>query len=113
VLPTAGDQSVGSQKRRGFGVAQNVLFIREANMKLIITIVFLGLTLNTAVSAEEYPAAYFQPKIIFSADKLESPETSVKPVKTEDANDFDPRYPAANFHPTIIYISTDSTNGVR
>lgn len=49
----------------------------------------------------QYPAANFQPKVIFS-------DESVKTIS------FDPDYPAANFQPKVIFVDTSvATNGSK
>ena len=63
----------------------------------------------SAGNDEQYPAANFQPKVIY-IDKDESakaspqcqcPSSSQKPA--DKAAEFDPKYPAANFTPEVIY----------
>jgi hypothetical protein len=64
----------------------------------------------SAGSDDQYPAANFQPKVIYidkdsvavsakSSNKCTCPDS--KPA--EKATEFDPRYPAANFAPKVIY----------
>ncbi len=57
-----------------------------------------------AGSDEQYPAANFQPKVIYIDKESVKPDTkcpSKKPAEQEV--DFDPKYPAANFAPKVIY----------
>ena len=82
-------------------------------MKRVFGIGLLGLSLSTPINAENYPAAYFQPKILYSAENNDSPETQAKPSKIEDAGDFDPRYPAAHFQPKVIYINDNPNSNAR
>lgn len=46
---------------------------------------------------DKYPAANFEPKVIYS-DNSVSNQTSAEP-----AEQFDPKYPAAYFKPKVIY----------
>ncbi|HEY8037401.1 MAG TPA: hypothetical protein VIF37_17620 [Methylobacter sp.] len=81
-------------------------------MKKIIILGFatavIALTTFTASaeSGDQYPAANFQPKVIY-IDK-DSVQTSTKctcPAQkpAEKEVEFDPKYPAANFVPKVIY----------
>ena len=62
------------------------------------TVIFADESAQSATSSAfdpEFPAASFQPKILFSNVSLNKPkgETSA----------FDPAFPAANFEPKVIY----------
>lgn len=74
---------------------------------LVITIVALsaGLLSNAALASAQYPAAYFQPKVIYSAEGLTSNAPAAAPAKAAvvEKTPFDPRYPAAYFEPKVIY----------
>lgn len=72
------------------------------------------LTVSTGVLAvEQYPAADFQPKVIFqdpsiadaspagTADKKS--HKAEKSAQQDHSADFDPRYPAANFQPKVLF----------
>lgn len=69
---------------------------------------FIALTSFTA-SAEsdsQYPAANFQPKVIYiDKDSVQPSSSSKCPMKktAEKEAEFDPKYPAANFVPKVIY----------
>jgi hypothetical protein len=82
-------------------------------MKLGISIGLLGFGLASSVYAEDYPAAYFQPKIIYSATNGDGSSSAANAKKTEDTVEYDSRYPAANFQPRVIYIATDPTSSAR
>lgn len=70
---------------------------------------------SSAVSAQDYPASNFQPKVIYSSE-----EAAPAAVATAAANpciasasavaqvEVDPKYPAANFQPKVIYSSADT-----
>ncbi len=58
----------------------------------------------SAGSDDKYPAANFQPKVIYTDN--ESVKSSPKcpdQKPAEKAAEFDPKYPAANFSPKVIY----------
>lgn len=79
-------------------------------------IIILGLTTAvvaltsftaSAGSDEQYPAANFQPKVVYidkEAVKASPKCPDQKPAESaEKATEFDPKYPAANFTPKVIY----------
>ena len=74
---------------------------------LVVSIAALltGLTSSLVLASAQYPAAYFQPKVIYSAEGLSSNTPSTAPVKSSqlEKTQFDPRYPAAYFEPKVIY----------
>lgn len=62
----------------------------------------------SAESDDQYPAANFQPKVIYSdagsakpASKCPTNKPAVK--EKEKEAEFDPNYPAAHFAPKVIY----------
>jgi hypothetical protein len=69
---------------------------------------FIALT-SFAASAEsddQYPAANFQPKVVYiDKDSVQSSSYTKCPAKktVEQDAEFDPKYPAANFQPKVIY----------
>lgn len=73
-------------------------------------IIILGLSIVTtsftvsAGGAVPYPAANFQPKVIY-IDKESAKATPQCPLlkPAEKASEFDPKYPAAHFMPKVIY----------
>lgn len=79
---------------------------------------FVGLLLvAAAVNAEEYPAANFQPKVLFqdesvaaasaassSSSNASAPCVAQEAVpKKEEVAEFDPQYPASNFQPKVLF----------
>jgi hypothetical protein len=57
-----------------------------------------------AGSDDQYPAANFQPKVIFIDKDSVKPSTQCPPQKAAEKEvEFDPKYPAANFTPKVIY----------
>jgi hypothetical protein len=60
----------------------------------------------SAGGTDPYPAANFEPKVIYiDKDAVKSaPECQSQSQKpAEKAAEFDPKYPAANFVPKVIY----------
>jgi len=71
---------------------------------MIIGVLTAAITLIPSVSSankddSKYPAANFQPKVIY-LDK-DAVKSSTK--STGEKSVFDPKYPAANFEPKVIY----------
>ena len=65
-----------------------------------------GLLVSFSVSASAaYPAAYFQPKVIYSAEGLTPATTAAAAPKVVEKSQPDPKYPAAYFEPKVIYSS--------
>ncbi|MDO9141312.1 MAG: hypothetical protein Q7U38_13430 [Methylobacter sp.] len=68
----------------------------------------IGLTsfsVAAAASDDQFPAANFQPKVIYlDQDAVKPSSDKCKGEKiAENKVEFDPQYPAANFQPKIIY----------
>ncbi|MDO9423174.1 MAG: hypothetical protein Q7T40_03160 [Methylobacter sp.] len=58
----------------------------------------------SAESDAQYPAANFQPKVIYLDKDSVKPSTKCPTQKpAEKEVEFDPKYPAANFQPKVIY----------
>ncbi|MCK5829136.1 MAG: hypothetical protein KAH20_02420 [Methylococcales bacterium] len=80
---------------------------------LIAGIISTPLTAIANSSDSEYPAANYQPKVIFADESAKSTEnTSAKPKQSG----FDPDYPAASFQPKVLYVdasSAKSSGGVK
>lgn len=70
-----------------------------------LTVVGLSLSSFTASAKNddsEYPAAYFQPKVIYQdKDVVRDTGKTAKAKKRKVV--FDPKYPAAYFEPKVIY----------
>lgn len=79
---------------------------------------FVGLMLAAAaIQAEDYPAADFQPKVLFQDESVVassspvagSSNASVPCVNQESSSqkeevaEFDPKYPASNFQPKVLF----------
>jgi hypothetical protein len=71
----------------------------------IAAIALSPLTASATSGDEQYPAAYFQPKVIYldkeAAKKGCAEKPSAKPERKKA--EFDPKYPAANFEPKVIF----------
>jgi hypothetical protein len=74
------------------------------------------LLIASAVHAEEYPAADFQPKVIYRDESVVESVASTTPppcvnqgavIKQEVAAEADPRYPASTFQPKVIFSETN------
>jgi len=76
----------------------------------------VGLLLSaSAVCAEEYPAADFQPKVLFQDESVVASSSATASSaavpcvnqeaasKKEEVAEFDPQYPATNFQPKVIF----------
>lgn len=75
------------------------------------------LLVASAVSAEEYPAADFQPKVLFQdesviAESKVATNSTAVPCVNQDASagknevaevEFDPKYPASSFQPKVLF----------
>lgn len=75
------------------------------NASLLTTFAVSLSSISPMASADNYPAAYFEPKVIYSAEGIKAEKTAEQPQKAAEKTDFDPRYPAANFEPKVIYSS--------
>ena len=82
---------------------------RQINQGLFITFLLSAST----VSAQEYPAANFQPKVIYSSEAAAPVENSAsdpcRPKAEQTA--IDPKYPAASFQPKVIFSDADAKQG--
>ncbi len=58
----------------------------------------------TVIADSQYPAANFQPKVIFSD------ASAISSGSTGQSSSFDPDYPAANFQPKILFIDASAAN---
>ncbi|CAD6877522.1 hypothetical protein [Methylomonas albis] len=79
----------------------------------------LLLTVSAVASAQEYPAADFQPKVLYrdpaiaEVAKASSPtaatSTSNMPcVQQQEAPEVDAKYPAASFQPKVVFSAAGS-----
>lgn len=58
----------------------------------------------SAESDSQYPAANFQPKVIYiDKESVQSSPKCPDQKPAEKATEFDPKYPAASFTPKVIY----------
>jgi hypothetical protein len=64
---------------------------------------------NVTASDVKYPAANFQPQVIY----LDKSVATEKPAPAPAASEVDPKYPAANFQPTVIYSADSVTSATK
>lgn len=81
---------------------------------IISSLVVAGLLVSSsmalATTDNKYPAANFQPKVIYidkeavsSAPKAKKSEAATTVAAASKKTPFDPKYPAASFEPKVIY----------
>ena len=71
---------------------------------LATAVIALATFTASAGSDEQYPAANFQPTVIYIDKESVKSSSKCPDQKTaEKATEFDPKYPAANFEPKVIY----------
>ncbi len=75
------------------------------NASLLTIFAISLLSISPLASADNYPAASFEPKVIYSAESIKAEKAPEQQQKAAEKSDFDPRYPAANFQPKVIYSS--------
>ncbi len=79
----------------------------------------LLLAVSAAVSAQDYPAADFQPKVLYrdpaiaeisqaSSSTAASSNSSAPCVQKQEAPEVDAKYPAANFQPKVLFSAAGS-----
>jgi hypothetical protein len=77
--------------------------------------IFIALLLaSSAAGAEQYPAANFQPKVIYSSEAIATaaaPAANSPCLPKVEQSALDPKYPAASFQPKVIYSNTDAKQG--
>lgn len=76
----------------------------KKNMLLSLTAIALANTVLTVSAATDgdYPAANFQPKVVFIDDTAKGASSS------GNQSAFDPKFPAASFQPKVVYIDKAS-----
>ncbi len=77
---------------------------------MILGLLFSGIISTPLIAAansddSKYPAANFQPTIIFADDSAKA--SSV----TGQTSAFDAKYPAANFQPKVLYVDASAASG--
>ncbi|MCK9607134.1 MAG: hypothetical protein M0R33_11875 [Methylomonas sp.] len=61
---------------------------------------------SSVLADSDYPAADFQPKVLFSDESAQSAPES-KPAAAAVAAEADPNFPAASFQPKVLFKDTD------
>lgn len=82
---------------------------------------FIGLlfTASATVCAQEYPAADFQPKVLYRDSSLAEVAPASSPTaaastadapcpQKQESSEIDAKYPAANFQPKVLFSATGS-----
>lgn len=68
-----------------------------------VGLVLASWTASATSDNGDYPAAYYQPKVIYvdkaAVTEPEKTNCEPKPKQTE----FDPKYPAASYEPKVVY----------
>lgn len=86
-------------------------------MKVILNAFLMGLVLTSFMAkAEDYPAANFQPKVLYSDADYKPPvsaapsssTTTESPVSVDD-----PNYPAANFQPKVLFSDESAASSSK
>ncbi len=67
-------------------------------------VVSLSLLSNTAMATSDYPAADFQPKVVYIDEDAVGKADSSSQKQTA----YDSEYPAASFQPKVVYIDKDA-----
>lgn len=65
-------------------------------------VIFLDESVRLVEDDAKYPAANFQPKILY-IDASAASATMASSINNGEKSVFDPKYPAANFEPKVIY----------
>ncbi len=73
------------------------------------------LLVAAAVNAQDYPAADFQPKVIYMDESVVDADTKTtkSPCVTQEVasssavQEIDPKYPASNFQPKVIFSESN------
>jgi len=61
---------------------------------------------SSVLAGSDYPAADFQPKVLFSDESAQSAPES-KPAAATVVEEADPNFPAANFQPKVLFKDSD------
>ena len=70
-------------------------------LTLILPTILISLNSSITVASEKYPAANFEPTVIYSNQDYQATNTGKSTRETSKA---DANYPAANFEPKTIYL---------
>lgn len=77
----------------------------ELTKAVLAALVFAS---TSALAASDYPAADFQPKVVFSDESAQSaPESKPAAAAAAVAEESDAKYPATNFQPKVLYKDAD------
>ena len=74
--------------------------------KAVLTALLLAS--SSVMAASDYPAADFQPKVLYSDSSAQSQAKSSAPAaKAAEPVEVDPNFPAANYQPKVLYSDAD------
>lgn len=74
-------------------------------LALAIAGVALGSQQVAAATDNKYPAANFEPSVIYIDKDAVAAEDQQEEAQAQP--EFDPKYPAAHFAPTVVYVDKD------
>ncbi len=71
--------------------------------KAVLTALLLAS--SSVMAGSDYPAADFQPKVLYSDSSAQSQTSSAKsaPAKAAEPVEVDPNFPAANYQPKVVF----------
>lgn len=76
----------------------------ELTKAVLAALVFAS---SSALAGSDYPAADFQPKVVFSDESAQSAPESKPAAASAAAEAADPNYPATNFQPKVLYKDSE------
>lgn len=76
-------------------------------LTLLLPAIIMSLSSSITVASEKYPAANFEPTIIYSNQDYQETSNNTSSRKTSKA---DANYPAANFEPKVVYLDDKYTS---
>lgn len=76
----------------------------ELTKAVLAALVFAS---SSVLAASDYPAADFQPKVVFSDESAQKATESKAPAAEAKVEAADPNFPAANYQPKVLYSDAD------
>jgi len=70
-------------------------------LTLLLPAIIMSLSSSMTVASEKYPAANFEPTVVYVNKDYQEANTGTSSRKTSKA---DANYPAANFEPKVVYL---------
>lgn len=63
---------------------------------------------GAAIAGSDYPAADFQPKVVYSDDSaIKATKSSAPAAKPVEVVENDPNFPATNFQPKVVFVDSN------